>query len=66
MITSAETRRWADDVEIHDLDEAGLPVSSVVRPCKIATIEARHAERLGCIPPALMNSIGEVLARYIA
>lgn len=49
MITSAENRPWADDVPIADLSTAGLPVPSVVRPVKIATVEKRHVERLGAI-----------------
>jgi mRNA interferase MazF len=62
MITSAENRRWAGDVEIADLGAAGLPAPSIVRPCKIATIEARHAEPLGRIAPALMAEVGAVVS----
>lgn len=51
MITSAENRRWDCDHVIDDIARAGLPVPSVVRPVKLATIEARHAERLGELPP---------------
>lgn len=47
MITSAENRGWPGDVEIDDLNEAGLPAPSVVRTAKIACIEGRDAERLG-------------------
>jgi mRNA interferase MazF len=48
MITSAENRGWADDISFGDaFSAAGLPAPSVIRPCKIATIEARHAEKLG-------------------
>ncbi|MCA1971066.1 MAG: type II toxin-antitoxin system PemK/MazF family toxin [Rhizobium sp.] len=49
MITSAENRPWADDIPIADLSAAGLPVHSVVRPVKIATVEKRHIERLGAV-----------------
>src|SRR5690348_4705999 len=52
MITSAANRGWAGDVEVSDLRQAGLPAPSVVRPAKIATIEARDAERLGALPTA--------------
>jgi mRNA interferase MazF len=51
MITSAEHRGWSGDVVISDLDSAGLPAPSIVRPAKIATIEARDAGRLGTLPP---------------
>ena len=50
MITSAENRGWAGDATISDLAAAGLPAPSIVRPAKIATIEARDAERLGVLP----------------
>ena len=36
MITSAENQRWPEDVAVTDLDAAGLPKASVVRPAKIA------------------------------
>lgn len=47
MITSAENRRWPSDVGIDELAQTGLPVPSLIRTAKIATIEARDAERLG-------------------
>ena len=47
MITSAENRSWPGDVTIDDLTLAGLPAPSVIRPTKIATIEAKDAQRLG-------------------
>lgn len=50
MITSAAHRGWDGDVAITDLATAGLPVASIVRPAKIATIDARDAERLGTLP----------------
>ncbi|MBC8239877.1 MAG: type II toxin-antitoxin system PemK/MazF family toxin [Alphaproteobacteria bacterium] len=56
MITSAENRGWAGDVEVSDLAASGLPVPSVVRPTKIATIEARDAERIGSLPAT--NRVG--------
>lgn len=65
MITSAENRPSTDDFVIQDLGQAGLPASSVVRPCKIATIEARHAERLGKLPDAAMAEIAATIVRYI-
>ena len=50
MITSAAHHRWPGDVVISDLDSAGLPAPSIVRPAKIATIDARDAGRLGTLP----------------
>lgn len=52
MITSAENRGWPGDVEVTDLALAGLPAPSLVRCAKIATIEAKEAERLGTLPMA--------------
>jgi mRNA interferase MazF len=51
MITSAENRGWPGDVAIANLNAAGLPVASVVRTAKIATIDARDAEPLGKLTP---------------
>ncbi len=52
MITSAENRRWAEDVPLdEDYAAAGLPVPSLIRPVKIATIDAAVAKKLGRIDP---------------
>jgi len=50
MITSAANRGWPGDVSVSDLRAAGLPAASVVRPAKLATIEAGDADRLGTLP----------------
>jgi mRNA interferase MazF len=50
MITSASHRRWPGDVDVSDLLEAGLPAPSIVRPAKLATIEAKDAEVAGQLP----------------
>lgn len=50
MITSAVNRGWPGDVLVSDLAHAGLPAESVVRTAKIATIEAKEAERIGSLP----------------
>ena len=65
MITSAENRAWPDDHPIADTSQAGLPAPSVIRPCKIATIEARRAERVGRVEPETLSAIKSVLIRYI-
>jgi len=58
MITSAENHAWPGDVSLSDPSaEEALPVPSVIRPCKLATIEVRHAERHGHIEPALMREV---------
>ena len=52
MITSAENRGWPDDVPVTNLKLAGLPVPSVIRSAKIATIDASDASKLGRVSAA--------------
>jgi mRNA interferase MazF len=66
MITSASNRGWTGDVMISDLPEAGLPVPSIVRTAKIATIEARDAQPLGTLPPADRNAVSRALRAWLA
>jgi mRNA interferase MazF len=66
MITSAENRPWPGDLPLgKSYEESGLPAPSVIRPCKLATIEARHAEPLGRIKPAMMAKVTSALRRYL-
>ena len=59
MITSAENRPWQGDISVGmDFRGAGLPIASVVRPLKLATIDAARAEAVGQASP-------EVLARVL-
>src|SRR5215471_14763402 len=52
MVTSAENRGSRGDVGISDLRAAGLPAPSIVGPAKIATVDARDAQRLGTLSGA--------------
>lgn len=61
MITSAANRGWLGDVEILDLEQAGLPAPSVVRSAKIATIETRDVTPLGRVQPDTLTQIGQYL-----
>ncbi len=66
MITSAENRPWPGDVPFGDGYAAvGLPAPSVVRPCKLATIEAADADRLGKVPPSMRNSVMNRVAAHL-
>ena len=66
MITSAQNRSWPGDLPLGGrYGEAGLPAPSVIRPCKIATIEARHAESLGKIRLDLMAKVTLALRAYL-
>lgn len=57
MITSAENRGWPGDVQVTALAKAGLPVPSVIRTAKIATIEARDAEALGKVSTSVLAEV---------
>jgi mRNA interferase MazF len=57
MITSAENRSWPCDIAIDDYAASGLPAPSVVRPAKIATIEAQDAEPLGTLASAEFDAV---------
>ena len=66
MITSAENRRWPDDIPLTDTyAEVGLPAPSLIRPAKIATIEAEHAERLGKLDAGLLAEVSGILRRQL-
>jgi mRNA interferase MazF len=43
MITAAENRSWQGDVPIAGHRAVGLPIPSIVRTAKIATVEASRA-----------------------
>ena len=45
MITAAANRGWPDDVPIDDHAAAGLPIPSIVRTAKVATIAASMRSR---------------------
>ena len=66
MITSAAHRGWPGDVVVSDLASAGLPAPSIVRPAKIATIEARDAERLGALPSRDRGAVRRYLRQRLA
>ena len=61
MVTSAGNRAWTGDVPVSDLAQAGLPVASVVRTAKIATIEADDAQRLGALCEADRGAVARAL-----
>ena len=65
MITSAENRGWPEDIPVTALAGAGLPVPSVIRPVKIATIEARDAEALGKVGPAVLDQVRRRVAEVL-
>ncbi|WP_428377170.1 type II toxin-antitoxin system PemK/MazF family toxin [Lichenicoccus sp.] len=66
MVTSAVHRGWLGDVVVSDLNEAGLPAPSIVRPIKIATIEAGDAVRIGRLPQADRADVARVIRRCLS
>ncbi len=66
MITSAENRPWRDDLPLGESQApAGLSASSVIRSCKIATIETRDVEPLGRVGPSLLDDVLSVVSGYL-
>ena len=66
MITSAENRAWPGDLSLaEDLAAAGLSAPSVVRPCKIATIQAADVSPLGQVSPAMTDRVLAATRAYL-
>jgi mRNA interferase MazF len=66
MITSAENRAWPEDIPFGDTyAKAGLPAPSFIRPCKLATIESGHAEKIGRVNADLMEKVAKFLLRSL-
>lgn len=67
MVTSARNRSWPGDCLIEAYAKAGLPKPSMVRPCKITTIEVRDAQTVGRLDQGLiaevMNTIMGLIGR---
>lgn len=58
MITSAENVAWPGDVPIGELrPTTGLPIPSVVRTAKIATVEARDVEWVGRVSGVTLATV---------
>jgi mRNA interferase MazF len=66
MVTSADNPAWRGDIAIDDLAGAGLPHASVVRPAKLATIDAARATPIGRLDNAARAKLAEALRRTMA
>jgi mRNA-degrading endonuclease toxin of MazEF toxin-antitoxin module len=66
MITARENRRWPGDVVLANARRAGLSIPSVIRPAKIATIEAVQAARIGSIGAAERRAVRTAIAEILA
>ena len=65
MITSARNRGWPDDVPITNLKLAGLPVPSIIRSAKIATIDASAASALGRLSAAQLRDVTDRITQRL-
>lgn len=61
MVTSQDNAAWPSDVPVHDLQRAGLPKPSVVRPAKIATAEVQWCEARGRLDERTIDALVEQL-----
>ena len=67
MITSAENEPWRCDVPITDLEAAGLPAPSIVRPAKLACIEpGRVLRRSGRLDPRAARQVARTIRSFLA
>jgi mRNA interferase MazF len=63
MITSAVHEPWRGDVKVSGtIEMTGLPIPSVVRTAKIATIETASAELIGKLSPRNLARVMAELA----
>lgn len=66
MITSAGNEAWDSDIEIGNMIKAGLSAPSVIRPVKIATIDAdRVLRRLGKLGPNEKKAVKTALSKIL-
>jgi len=67
MVTNAEHRPWDGDVAVSDLKLAGLPIASIVRSAKIATIDQSAIVRtLGTLPNPDRAALAGAIRGYLA
>ena len=66
MITAAENRHWQGDVPISNPAQAGLSIPSIVRPAKIATIEAAQASRIGNLGASEGDAVHAEISRILS
>jgi mRNA interferase MazF len=63
MVTSADNAGWPCDIAIDVLSDAGLPAPSIIRPWKLATVDASRIVRVaGRIAPASLSRLMSEIA----
>jgi mRNA interferase MazF len=65
MITAAENAASEDDVPLTDHRAVGLSIPSIIRPTKIATVEASRARLHGKVAPAVAARVAAVVKSTI-
>jgi|GEM_PF-3736816 len=65
MITSQENAGQPGDIEIIDLETAGLKHSSVIRPSKMVTVETAEARRIGNLTAPAIERLEGTLKQYL-
>lgn len=65
MITSKENAGWSGDIEIGNLDIAGLKHPSVIRPSKVATVEATSIKIIGKLEAITADKLQDKISEYL-
>jgi mRNA-degrading endonuclease toxin of MazEF toxin-antitoxin module len=66
MITSAKNSDWPFDIEIQDLDQAGLPSASIVRMKLFTLDEQLVIRKAGSLANADRDRVKQALSRILA
>lgn len=66
MITSAENEPWASDVRVPVSAKTGLNKASVIRPAKLATLDAATVEKIGVVPRAVLYRVTDEIFAHLA
>jgi len=65
MITAAANPSWEGDVPIRDHRAAGLSIPSIIRPTKVATVEASRARLRGRLPRTTATAVAAAVKSII-
>lgn len=66
MVTSADNAGWPCDIAIDDLADTGLRAPSIIRPWKLATVDASRIVRVaGRIAPEVLSRLKNEIASVL-
>ena len=57
MITNAKRKRWPGDIPVAEHKSSGLPIPSVIRTAKLATLETAGADKIGRVGEADLREV---------